>query len=107
MVLPSLPPCALLMGGFSSSQSSPPGNCNLVTDYSTFLARGLLGIVSSLVFYSPQAFMRLLTILQVFYSVDPDQPVGGGVGLLQVVQLDVLVANLNVASPIKSRGGTK
>ena len=31
------------MGGFSSSQSSPPGNCNLVTDYSTFLARGLEG----------------------------------------------------------------
>jgi len=40
-------------------------------------------------------------------TVDTHKPVLGGVGLLQVVQFDVLVAYLYITCPVKSRRSTE
>lgn len=50
----------------------------------------------------PRFVAQQLSILQLLDLVDPDQPVLGGERLLQVLELDVLVADLSVACSIKA-----
>lgn len=44
-----------------------------------------------------------LSVVQLLHLVDPDQPVLRGERLLQVLELDVLVADLSVARPVEAR----
>lgn len=46
--------------------------------------------------------VQRLPVVQVLDLVDPDQPVLGGERLLQVLELDVLVADLGVARPVEA-----
>lgn len=47
--------------------------------------------------------VQRLSVVQVLDLVDPDQPVLRGEGLLQVLELNILVANLSVARPVEAR----
>lgn len=47
--------------------------------------------------------VQRLTVLLLLHPVDAHQPVLGGERFLQVLQMDVLVANLCVSCPVKSR----
>lgn len=47
--------------------------------------------------------VQSLSVLQLLHLVDPDEPVLGGKRLLQVLELDVLVADLGVARPVEAR----
>ena len=51
--------------------------------------------------------LRLLAVEEVLDFVDADEPVFGGVGLLQVGQVKVLVADLHVTRAVKARWGTE
>lgn len=44
-----------------------------------------------------------LSVVQLLHLVDPDQPVLRGERLLQVLELDVLVADLGVPRPVEAR----
>ena len=44
--------------------------------------------------------LGLLSVGEVFHSVDSNEPVFGSVSLLQVSQADIFVANLSVSSSI-------
>lgn len=50
----------------------------------------------------PRFVAQQFSVLQLLDLVDPDQPVLGGERLLQVLELDVLVADFSVARPIKA-----
>lgn len=50
-----------------------------------------------------QLVLQWLSVVQVFDFVDPDKPVLRGKGLLQVLELDVLVADLHVSCPVEAR----
>lgn len=47
--------------------------------------------------------VQRLSVVQLLDLVDPDQPVLRGERLLQVLELDVLVADLGVARSVKAR----
>lgn len=47
--------------------------------------------------------VQRLSVVQLLDLVDPDQPVLRGERLLQVLELDVLVANLGVACSVEAR----
>lgn len=47
--------------------------------------------------------VQRLSVVQVLDFVDPDQPVLRGERLLQVLELDVLVADLGVARSVEAR----
>lgn len=47
--------------------------------------------------------VQRLSVVQVLHLVDPDQPVLGSERLLQVLELDVLVADLCVTRPVEAR----
>ena len=49
----------------------------------------------------PELALHWASVVQLLDLVDPDQPVLGGERLLQVLQLDVLVADLSVARPVE------
>jgi len=49
-----------------------------------------------------QLVVQRLPVVQVLDLVDPHQPVLGGERLVQVLELDVLVADLGVASSVKA-----
>lgn len=48
-----------------------------------------------------------LPVAKVLDLVDPDQPVLGGEGLLQVLEFDILVPDLGVARPVEARRRSK
>lgn len=52
----------------------------------------------------PRFVVQHLSVVQLLDLVDPDQPVLGRERLLQVLELDVLVADLCVARPIEAGG---
>lgn len=47
--------------------------------------------------------VQRLSVAQVLDLVDPDKPVLRGEGLLQVLEFDILVADLCIACPVKAR----
>lgn len=52
-----------------------------------------------------QLALQPVPVLQPLHLVYPDQPVLGGEGLLQVLQLYVLVADLGVPGPVEAGRG--
>lgn len=50
-----------------------------------------------------QLVLHAVSVLQLFHLINPDQPVLRRKGLLQVLQLNVLVADLSVACPVEAR----
>ena len=43
-------------------------------------------------------------VLEVLDSVDPDDPVFGGIGLLQYIQLEIFVSYLRISHPVIPTG---
>lgn len=50
-----------------------------------------------------QLVLHAVSVLEFFHLVNPDQPVLRREGFLQVLQLNVLVADLGVACPVEAR----
>lgn len=50
-----------------------------------------------------QLVLHAVSVLEFFHLVNPDQPVLRREGFLQVLQLNVLVADLCVACPVEAR----
>jgi len=46
--------------------------------------------------------LHTVPVLQLFDLINPDQPVLWSEGFLQVFQIDVLVADLGIAGPVKA-----
>lgn len=63
----------------------------------------LLGGVLLLGRHTPELVVQRLSVVQVLHLVDPDQPVLWSERLLQVLELDVLVADLGVACSVEAR----
>lgn len=52
--------------------------------------------------HAAQLVLQRLPVLQLLHLVDPHQPVLRGERLLQVLELDVLVADLGVTCPVEA-----
>jgi len=65
--------------------------------------RYLFGGVLLLGYYTAELVVQRLSVLQVLHLVDPHEPVLRSERLLQVLELNVLVANLSVACPVEAR----
>lgn len=71
--------------------------------FTTKHQRYLFGGVLLLGHHAAQLVVQRLSVVQLLDLVDPDQPVLRGERLLQVLELDVLVADLGVACSVKAR----
>lgn len=63
----------------------------------------LFGGVLLLGRYAARLVVQRLPVVQVLHLVDPHQPVLRGERLLQVLELDVLVADLGIARSVEAR----
>lgn len=63
----------------------------------------LFGGVLLLGRHAPELVVQRLSVVQVLHLVDPDQPVLRSERLLQVLELDVLVADLGVTCSVEAR----